>query len=184
MAAVQAVPFQRSNSSWIVWVASLVSQPAAHKSSGPVPVMEVSTSLSPGMPVAGFGLGTIDHRVPFQCSISVVPAGVAPIPPLKLVPTAQALAGLRSSTAFSGACSPAGWGTVTRVQPVPLRCSASGGSRALAFMKVPTAQASAGPVADTPASVLLVGFSALACGLTVASTFQIEARPPRPGRPP
>ena len=56
-----------------------------------MPEMEVSTSLSPGMPVAGFGLDTIDHRVPFQCSISVVPAGVAPIPPLKLVPTAQAL---------------------------------------------------------------------------------------------
>lgn len=49
VAAVQAVPFQRSNSSWIVWVAWLVSQPAAHRFSGPVPEMEVSTSLSPGM---------------------------------------------------------------------------------------------------------------------------------------
>jgi hypothetical protein len=51
-------------------------------------------------------------------------------------------------------------------------------------MKVPTAQASAGPVADTLASVLSVGFCALACGLTVASTFQIEhgGRPGRAGR--
>src|SRR5579863_6498068 len=39
-------------------------------------------------------------------------------------------------------------------------------------MKVPTAHASPGPVADTLASVLLVGSGAMACGLTVASTFQ------------
>jgi hypothetical protein len=50
-------------------------------------------------------------------------------------------------------------------------------------MKVPTAQASAGPVADTLASVLSVGFSVLVCGLTVASTFQI-GHGDRPGRAP
>src|SRR5580693_2178929 len=137
VAAVQVVPFQCSNSNWIVWVASLLSQPAAHRSLGPVPEMAVSTSVSPGMPVAGFGLGTIDQLVPFQCSIRVSPAGVAVTPPLKLVPTAQALPGLRSSTAFSRACCPAGCGTGTRVQALPDRCSASGWSRALVSMKVP-----------------------------------------------
>src|SRR5579863_5808549 len=173
-AAVQVVPFQCSNNSEIVLAPLLLSQPAAHRSLGPVPEMAVSTSVSPGMPVAGFGLGTIDHLVPFQCSIRVSPAGVAVTPPLKLVPTAQALPGLRSSTAFSRACCPAGCGTGTRVQVLPDRCSASGWSRALVSMKVPTAHASPGPVADTLLSVLLVGFGAMPCGLTVASTFQIE----------
>ena len=142
--------------------------------------MAVSTSVSPGMPVAGFGLGTIDHLVPFQCSIRVSPPGVAPTPPLKLVPTAQALPGPRSSTAFSRACCPAGCGTGTRVQALPDRCSASGWSKALVSMKVPAAHASPGPVADTLASVLLVRPGAMPCGLTVASTFQIEpvAGPP------
>src|SRR5580692_10949637 len=134
------------------------------------------------MPVAGFGLGTIDQLVPFQCSIRVSPAGVAVTPPLKLVPTAQALPGLRSSTALNRACCPAGCGTGTRVRVLPDRCSASGWSRAFWSMKVPTAHASPGPVADTLASVLLVGFGAMPCGLTVGSTFQIEpvAAPPGP----
>src|ERR1700722_16685448 len=182
VAVVQVVPFQCSNSHWIVGVASLLSQPAAHRSPGPVPEMAVSTSVSPGMPVAGFGLGTIDQLVPFQCSIRVSPPGRAPPPPLKRVPPAQALPGLRSSTAFSRACCPAGCGTVTRVQVLPDRCSASGWSRACWSWKVPPAHASPGPVADTLASVLLVGSGAMACGLTVASTFQIEpaAAPPGP----
>ncbi len=176
------VPFQCSNSSEIVSVAALLSQPAAHRSLGPVPEMAVSTSESPGMPVAGLGLGTIDHLVPFQCSIRVGPSPVVPAPPLKLVPTAQALPGLRSSTAFSRACCPAGCGTGTRVQVLPDRCSASGWSRAFWSMKVPAAHASPGPVADTLASVLLVGSGAMPCGLTVASTFQIEPAAAPPGR--
>ena len=140
--AVQVMPFQCSNSSESVLVASLLSQPAAHRLSGPVPEMAVSTSASPGMPVAGLGLGTIDHLVPFQCSIKVGPSWGAPMPPLKLVPTAQALPGLRSSTAFSRACCPAGCGTGTRVQVLPDRCSASGWSRAFWSVKVPAAHAS------------------------------------------
>ncbi len=182
VAAVQVVPFQCSNSNWIVSVASLLSQPAAHRSPGPVPEIEVSTSASPGMPVAGSGLGTIDHRVPFQCSIRAGPSWGDAAPPLKLVPTAQAFPGPRSSTAFSRACCPAGCGTGTRVQVPPDRCSASGWSRAFWSMKVPTAHASPGPVADTLPSVLLVGSGAMPCGLTVASTFQTgpAAAPPGP----
>ena len=134
--------------------------------------MEVSSSPSPGMPVAGFGLGTIDQAVPFQCSIRVSPS---------LVPTAQALSGLRSSTPDRVApCAGAGSGTCTRVQVVPFQCSASGSLMACWFSKVPTAQASAGPEADTLARVVSVGPAAVACGLTVGSTFQIEptAGPP------
>jgi hypothetical protein len=45
----------------------------------------------------------------------------------------------------------------------------------LAFENVPTAQASSGPDADTLAKALLVANVAVACGLTVVSTCQIEA---------
>jgi hypothetical protein len=71
--AVQLVPSKCSNKSWISPPPpfSITSDPAAHRSFGPVPAMAVSESPSPGTPVTGFGLGATDQVVPFQCSIRV-----------------------------------------------------------------------------------------------------------------
>src|ERR1700748_799134 len=94
---------------------------------------------------AGTGTGTTDQAVPSQCSAS----GRASLP----WPTAQALAGLRSATSYSDASLPplAAAGVGTMVQRDPFQCAARVSCLAAPMLFVlPTAQASFGPLAETP----------------------------------
>jgi hypothetical protein len=60
------------------------------------------------------------------------------------------------------------------VQLVPSQCSASGLLTDWLFVVLPTAKASSGPDADTLEKKVVVGNVAVACGLTVVSTCQID----------
>src|SRR5215475_11593219 len=94
---------------------------------------------------AGTGTGITDQAVPSQCSAS----GRASLP----WPTAQTLAGLRSATSYSEASRPplASAGVGTMVHAVPSQCAARvSWLAALRLFMLPTAQASSGPLAETP----------------------------------
>src|ERR1700757_373829 len=94
---------------------------------------------------AGTGTGTTDQAVPSQCSAS----GRASLP----WPTAQALAGPKSTTSYSDASLPplAAAGVGTMVHAVPSQCAARvSWLAALMLFVLPTAQASFGPLAETP----------------------------------
>jgi hypothetical protein len=67
----------------------------------------------------GFGLGTVDQVVPFQCSTSVMFP-----PPLYAEPTALQLVALGHETLESPEF-PIEFGLATMDQPVPFQCSAS-----------------------------------------------------------
>src|SRR5215470_14288758 len=127
------------------WIAVVV--PTAQMSVGETAEILDSTAFAKPVPdgTAGTGTGTTDQAAPSQCSAS----GRASLP----WPTAQALAGLRSATSYSDASLPplAAAGVGTMVHAVPSQCAArvSWLAALIAFV-LPTAQASFGPLAETP----------------------------------
>src|SRR5690242_4733723 len=127
------------------WIAVVV--PTAQMSVGETAEMLDSTAFAKLVPdgTAGTGTGTTDQAVPSQCSAS----GRASLP----WPTAQALAGPRSATPYSDASLPplAAVGVGTMVHAVPFQCAARVlWLAALMLFVLPTAQASFGPLAETP----------------------------------
>jgi hypothetical protein len=83
-------------------------------------VLEHATSLSEAKVYPlGFGLGTIDQVVPFQCSTNV-----RDTPPLALLPTALQLVALGHATLASTEF-PLEFGLATMDQLVPFQCSTS-----------------------------------------------------------
>src|SRR5215469_3620821 len=129
----------------VPWIAVVV--PTAQMSVAETAEILDSTAFAKLVPdgTAGVGTGTTDQAVPSQCSAS----GRASLP----WPTAQALAGLRSATSYSDASLPplAAAGVGTMVHAVPSQCAARMSWLAKLIMFVlPTAQASSGPLAETP----------------------------------
>src|SRR5215472_14888081 len=127
------------------WIAVVV--PTAQMSVAETAEILDSTAFAKLVPdgTAGTGTGTTDQAVPSQCSAS----GRASLP----WPTAQALAGLRSATSYSDASLPplAAAGVGTMVHTVPSQCAARVlWLAALRLFVLPTAQASFGPLAETP----------------------------------
>src|ERR1700747_3721987 len=129
----------------VPWIAVVV--PTAQMSVAETAETLDSTSCAKLVPAAtaGTGTGTTDQAVPSQCSAS----GRASLP----WPTAQALAGLRSATSYSDASLPplAADGVGTVVHAIPFQCAARvSWLAALITFVLPTAQASFGPLAETP----------------------------------
>src|SRR6201989_1674391 len=129
----------------VPWIAVVV--PTAQMSVAETAEMLESTAFAKLVPAgtAVTGTGTTDQAVPSQCSAS----GRASLP----WPTAQALAGLRSAMSYSDASllplAAAGGGTL--VHAIPFQCAARvSWLAALITFVVPTAQASFGPLAETP----------------------------------
>src|SRR6478752_5147103 len=129
----------------VPWIAVVV--PTAQMSVAETAEILDSTAFAKLVPdgTVGTGTGTTDQAVPSQCSAS----GRASLP----WPTAQALAGLRSATSYSDASLPplAAAGVGTMVHAVPFQCAARAlWLAALMLFVLPTAQASFGPLAETP----------------------------------
>src|SRR5690348_415393 len=129
----------------VPWIAVVV--PTAQMSVAETAEILDSTAFAKLVPdgTAGTGTGTTDQAVPSQCSAS----GRASLP----WPTAQALAGLRSATSYSDASLPplAAAGVGTMLHAVPSQCAARVlWLAALMLFVLPTAQASFGPLAETP----------------------------------
>src|SRR4249919_2558582 len=129
----------------VSWIAVVV--PTAQMSVAETAEILDSTAFAKLVPAgtAGTGTGTTDQAVPSQCSAS----GRASLP----WPTAQALAGLKSATSYSDASLPplAAAGVGTMVHAVPSQCAARVSWLAkLIWFVLPTAQASFGPLAETP----------------------------------
>src|SRR5215472_317557 len=121
--------------------------PTAQMSVGETAEILVSAAFAKPVPdgTVGTGTGTTDQAVPSQCSAS----GRASLP----WPTAQALAGPRSATSYSDASLPplAAAGVGMMVHAVPSQCAARvSWLAALMLFVLPTAQASFGPLAETP----------------------------------
>src|SRR6201989_794181 len=129
----------------VPWIAVVV--PTAQMSVAETAEMLESTAFAKLVPegTAGTGTGTTNQAVPSQCSAS----GRASLP----WPTAQTLAGLRSATASAEPTLPplAAAGVGTMVHAVPFQCAARvSWLAALMLFVLPTAQASFGPLAETP----------------------------------
>src|SRR5215472_7904515 len=127
------------------WIAVVV--PTAQMSVAETAEILESTAFAKLVPdgTAGTGTGTTDQAVPSQCSAS----GRASLP----WPTAQTLAGPRSATSSSDASLPplAAAGVGTMVHAAPSQCAARVlWLAALMLFVLPTAQASFGPLAETP----------------------------------
>ena len=94
--------------------------PVTYPPTAQLPLAEVAATParrapSPGeVPGPGLGLGTCFQAVPFQCSVRVF---VGPMP-LPLVPTTQALCGVRAATPVRKTPS----GPDTRFQTLPFQC--------------------------------------------------------------
>src|SRR5215475_10905524 len=129
----------------VPWIAVVV--PTAQMSVAETAEILDSTAFAKLVPdgTVGVGTGTTDQAVPFQCSAS----GRASLP----WPTAQTLAGLKSATSYSDASLPwlAASGVGTMVHAAPSQCAARvSWLAALITFVLPTAQASFGPLAETP----------------------------------
>src|SRR5262249_12402843 len=113
--------------------------------SAEIPVRTLPASVSPAGGT-GSGVGTIDHALPSQCSTSAAP--------LRLLPPAQALVGLRSATpSRMDLAEPVVAGVATIVHAAPSQCAAIGLVVAKPVWLVePTAQASVALAAPTASS--------------------------------
>jgi hypothetical protein len=109
-------------------------------------MMARGSAGSPG----SYGVRTIDQRLPFQCSASVLSGGADCCVPLR--PTAQHAAGDRQNTALSSAnVAPAGFGLLTFTQREPRHCSIS-----VEAFSAPAAKHLIDVAQDTPDSVEVV----------------------------
>src|SRR5690242_13129750 len=103
------------------------------------------------------GLGMTLHAVPFQCSVSVLSENWDWV-----LPTAQTSFDPITATALRALLKVPGLGLATTLHAVPSKCSLSVAPR---LPRLPTAQLSLGPAADTPCNWLF------ALGLGLATTL-------------
>jgi hypothetical protein len=159
------LPFQRS-----INVAGSSGPPMSLKPTAKQLVALVHATLLSMLPepIAGLGLVTIDHFVPFQRSINVLEAL-----PVAAPPTAKQLVGLVQDTPLSsGSGAPLGVGLATNDQTVPSQCSISVGPPV-----VPTAKQSDGMEHETPDSSPAGGPAGLTLG-TIDHGDDAPADPP------
>jgi hypothetical protein len=130
----------------------------------------------PAVPPIGFGLGTVDQVLPFQCSISVrsvLLRGVV------VKPTAQPSVRLRSTTLRMVGLRPAGDGIVAAVHLVPFQCSPNS-VLVMPRILLPTARAllAAGAETATRLSSTTPFCSGLTPGLGVGTMWKMDSGVP------